>query len=56
MSIRKIYASSNDCGDLVHKINNDLENIRKWMIKNKECLGKSMLSVSVLRLVPGLVQ
>ena len=31
----EIYASSNDCGDLVHKINNDLENIRKWMIKNK---------------------
>ncbi len=26
----EIYASSNDCGDLVHKINNDLENIRKW--------------------------
>ncbi len=31
----EIYASSNDCGDLVHKVNNDLENIRKWMIKNK---------------------
>ena len=31
----EIYASSNDCGDFVHKINNDLENIRKWMIKNK---------------------
>ncbi len=31
----EIYASSNDCGDLVHTINNDLENIRKWMIKNK---------------------
>ncbi len=31
----EIYASCNDCGDLVHKINNDLENIRKWMIKNK---------------------
>ncbi len=31
----EICTSSNDCGDLVHKINNDLENIRKWMIKNK---------------------
>ena len=25
----EIYASSNDCGDLVHNVNNDLENIRK---------------------------
>ncbi len=31
----EIYASSNDCVDLVPKVNNDLENIRKWMIKNK---------------------
>ncbi len=29
------YASSNDCVDLVPKVNNDLENVRKWMIKNK---------------------
>ena len=26
----EIFASSNDCGGLVHKVNNDLENIRKW--------------------------
>ncbi len=25
----EIYISSNDCGDHVHKVNNDLENIRK---------------------------
>ncbi|CAB4012377.1 myosin light chain kinase, smooth muscle-like, partial [Paramuricea clavata] len=31
----EIYASSNDCADLVDKVNIDLENIRKWMIHNK---------------------
>ena len=31
----EIYASSNDCADLVDKVNIDLENIRKWMIQNK---------------------
>ena len=31
----EIYASSNDCADLVDKVNIDLENIRKWMIYNK---------------------
>ena len=31
----EIYASSNDCADLVDKVNFDLENIRKWMIQNK---------------------
>ena len=30
-----ICASSNDCNDLVAIINADLENIRKWMGKNK---------------------
>lgn len=30
-----IYASSTDCDDLVARINADLENIRKWMIRNK---------------------
>ena len=29
----EIYASSNDCGDHVDNVNNDLENIRKWLIK-----------------------
>ncbi len=31
----EIYASSNDCADLVNKVNIDLENIRKWMMQNK---------------------
>ena len=31
----EFYASSNDCADLVDKVNIDLENIRKWMIQNK---------------------
>ena len=39
----EIYASSNDCVDLVPKVNNDLENIRKWMIKNKLQIHPSKL-------------
>ena len=31
----EIYASSNNCDDLVDKINFDLQNIHKWMIENK---------------------
>ncbi len=34
-AILAIYASSNDCADLVNKVNIDLENIRKWMMQNK---------------------
>jgi retron-type reverse transcriptase len=32
---KEIYASSNDCADLVDKVNIDLENIGKWMLQNK---------------------
>jgi hypothetical protein len=31
----EIYASSNNCDDLVDKINFDLQNILKWMIEKK---------------------
>ena len=31
----EIYASSNNCDDLVDKVNFDLQNIHKWMIENK---------------------
>jgi hypothetical protein len=31
----EIYASSNNCDDLVEKVNFDLQNILKWMIENK---------------------
>jgi hypothetical protein len=31
----EIYLSSKDCDDIVIKINLDLENIRKWMLRNK---------------------
>ncbi len=44
----EIYTSSNDCGDLVHKINDDLENIRKWMIKNKLYRFRRFLSFTDL--------
>ena len=37
----EIYASSNDCADLVDKVNIDLENIRKWMIQNKHQIHPS---------------
>ena len=30
-----IYGSSNDCDDLVEKVNSDLGNIHNWMIQNK---------------------
>ena len=30
-----IYGSSNDCDDLVDKVNSDLYNIDNWMIQNK---------------------
>ncbi len=39
----EIYASSNNCVDLVPKVNNDLENIRKRMIKNKLQIHPSKL-------------
>jgi hypothetical protein len=29
----EIYASSNNCDDLVYKVNFDLQNIHKWIIK-----------------------
>ena len=31
----EIYASSNNCDDLVDKVNFDLQNIHKWMTENK---------------------
>ena len=31
----EVYLSSKDCDDIVIKINLDLENIRKWMLRNK---------------------
>jgi hypothetical protein len=31
----EIYLSSKDCDDIVIKINLDLENIRKWMLRSK---------------------
>ena len=31
----EIYASSNNCDDLVDKVNFDLQNIHKWLIENK---------------------
>jgi hypothetical protein len=31
----EIYASSNNCDDLVDKVNFDIQNIHKWMIENK---------------------
>ena len=30
-----IYGSSNDCDDLVDKVNSDLYNIHNWVIQNK---------------------
>jgi hypothetical protein len=39
----EIYASSNDCADLVDKVNIDLENIRKWTIRNKLKIHPSKL-------------
>jgi hypothetical protein len=48
----EIYASSDNCADLVDKVNLDLEHIRKWMLHNKlqihpskcnSCLGVNMV-------------
>ena len=35
LTTSKRYLSSKNCDDIVIKINLDLENIRKWMLRNK---------------------
>jgi hypothetical protein len=43
--VTEIYLSSKDCDDIVIKINLDLENIRKWMLRKKLKIHPTKTSV-----------
>jgi hypothetical protein len=43
--VTEIYLSSKDYDDIVIKINLDLENIRKWMLRNKLQIHPTKTSV-----------